>query len=343
MAGMIKCAACDADTNIPVDIYGELSCSGCQCTLAILHLQLGYLNVNCRAIGELTLAPEIKDVEISDAGNMTAIHAGSLTSLGICRGYGESPNLCVYARSIKLVNMNSPVTFSQTHIDTVFMQVDAPVPACENLVLLKCSVCIPASIPSLTLFNMDEPDNSPVIHQLINNGNPALSLEYMQIETLRYPSTLTKLEIKSCDNLRQIIPPANDNLRELIVSDCYKLVTLPAFARLSSLTCLDQYNDILIPFMPSIRELTIRPYSRRLADIYHFSERMDVLSLCDPVIKDRYLSAVLNTRRLTRMHARVHVIERWWIEVAHSPPCSGQPAGGVFYRKAMAAFMAARA
>ena len=362
----IKCVDCNTITDLPInDTTTTMTCPGCECNLCTFSaFGPNGISLSGNYISEITISPEIRDVWIIGAQCLTVLRTGRLNSLhledcrDVCAGDGEGdggceveceggyPGVCVFAPSIDRLNLKSPAAFPQTDIHMVDMYIatTGPVPECNTLRLFNRaytrSTYIPLTIKCVQLFHLTHTTPQD-IQRIIDNGNQWIELINMDITTLRYPSTLIELEINACSNLCQIIPPADDNLLKLTVRKCPLVVELPKFARLRSLTCLYQ-PDIVIPFMPSVDELYIEPFTRGLAEVYHFSEHMDMdLDICAPCDEDIYLTPEMR-RRLTRIHARVHLIERWWIDVAHSPPYLGQPAGGVFYRRAMAAFMQAR-
>ena len=333
MFGTIKCVGCNAITDIHADTREfKMLCSGCKCNLCTTSGYDGDLHIfKGERIGELTLA-EIDSVSISGAKVMTVLRANHLRSLYLDAGDDCRNVVCVYAQSLDRVELWSPASFQQTNIRLVVACTSFRVPECERVVIKNCSITsdifIPQSVACVSIINPHPDSNQAVIQQLIHNGNPRLTLMNIpEINSVRYPNTLTELKIVSCRNICRIIPPTEDNLRMLQVNSCNKLKSLPKFAQLHSLFCRDQFNNIRIPFMSTIRRITVEPCSDGLADMYHFSKCMGEIRLCSKSQDMVYPGKKLR-RRLTRMHARVHVIERWWIDVASSPPSPGQPAGG---------------
>ena len=185
--------------------------------------------------------------------------------------------------------------------------------------------------------------------QSVIGGVTELTLSDTRIKMLRYPSTLTKLTINQC-RFAAIIPPADDNLESLsiISSELTEQPELPVFARLRTIYIHMYPGQINIPFMPSLRNITMYPSVCMLSELYFIHKRENAIQIqthgrrvCmhGTSVSEFVPIPVL---RIEQMRESVRVIERWWINVALSPPCSGQPAGGVFYRRAMAAFMQAR-
>ena len=358
--GSIKCMQCQAFTNIPDEDNDDMSCSGCTIPLAYIEADQNALTINGRGICELVVEPVIERLCIYNVPNLSHIEvkSGVLNVLDmLCSrvpGGAGAEQCVVTAHTIKTLQICSNIELP--NLTSMIETIKSNVPIAQSWVRCKklwlhgkavTAMDIPPEVEELIISQPDCPNEDEVIHHLMNVGPPHIALLRVGIETLRYSSRQVNLRVQRCAALREIIPPADDGLCDLHMYKCPLVSKLPVFACLQKMhvSAGEEWHsgmNIEIPFIPSVRHICITPFSNGLADIYHFSVRMYGVTLYDPRYENAYMTAE-RRRRLTRMHARVHVIERWWIDVASSPPSPAQPAGGVFYRRAMAAFMAARA
>ena len=361
--GFIKCTRCPTFTNIPIG-NAYLTCPGCGVRIAYIEANQNTLTIygheTSELASELVIEPGIEHLRICNMPSLSHVEvkSGVLNVLNLERSQmtDEAGQCVITAHTIKELHICSNIALPNLTNMIENIKTSVLMPSwvrCKKLELTGKAVIamdIPPEVEELIISQPDCPNEDEVIHHLMNVGPSCVALIRVGVETLRYSSRQVDLKLRKCVALREIIPPADDGLCKLHMHKCLLVRKLPVFAYLQSLHVSAAYRDtggmdIRIPFMPSVRDICIRPFSYGLDDIYHFSEfreRSDAISLYDLRYEDMYMTED-QCQWLTKMHARVHTIERWWIEVALSPPCSGQPAGGVFYRKAMAAFMAARA